>query len=118
MGRKALSTKGGYYNHPQLDRFKEKDSPVAALDAYLHHIVDEADSRGYDFDRSKLGDRKKGLKVSVPKGQLTYEINHLLDKLKSRDPEKYSEVKDVKSPQAHPSVSVTKGGVADWERVK
>src|SRR4051812_40823909 len=69
----------GYRNHPQLERFR--NGPVA-IAAYLHHVVDEADARGYKFDRSKLPRRKSALPIGVTDGQLRFEWRHLLTKLR------------------------------------
>ena len=44
----------GYTQHPQLNRFRSQNDPCAAVSSYLHHVVDEAERRGYSFDRSKL----------------------------------------------------------------
>lgn len=42
----------GYKNHPQLDRFKASPDPLVAVCAYLHGLADEAERRGYNFNRS------------------------------------------------------------------
>lgn len=44
----------GYQRHPQLTRFRATPEPLAAIGAYLEGIVDEADARGYHFDREKV----------------------------------------------------------------
>ena len=44
----------GYTHHPQLKRFKECKAPLRAIASYLHVICDEADTRGYAFQRNKL----------------------------------------------------------------
>src|SRR6186713_593859 len=76
----------GYRNHPQLDRFRHRADPVAAIDAYLHAVVDEADARGYRFDRGKLGPAARPRPQLVGAGQLAYEWRHLMAKLCARDP--------------------------------
>jgi hypothetical protein len=45
----------GYRRHPQLERFKSCRSPRSAINCYLVAVHAEAQSRGYKFDRSKLG---------------------------------------------------------------
>jgi hypothetical protein len=45
----------GYRQHPQLKRFKSCRSPSSAINGYLAAVYAEAQSRGYRFDRSKLG---------------------------------------------------------------
>ncbi len=44
----------GYRNHLQLIRFKEQTDPVAYVATYLRFIHQEAVSRGYNFDWTKL----------------------------------------------------------------
>jgi hypothetical protein len=44
----------GYLGHPQLERFRVHSSPLDAISAFLRGIADEADARGYTFDRAKM----------------------------------------------------------------
>jgi len=106
----------GYRHHPQLDRFRATRWPTASLDTYLAHICDEADRRGYSFDRSKLGRRRMRAKLVVTRAQLRYEWRHLKSKLKRRRPAHYREASGLRL-TAHPMFLVTRGPVADWERV-
>ena len=41
----------GYRHHPQLRRFQAQAAPLAAIDAYLLAVHQEASARGYNFDR-------------------------------------------------------------------
>jgi len=41
----------GYRNHPQLDRFKQVDKSIDAINQYLVAVYDEAFARGYRFDK-------------------------------------------------------------------
>jgi len=45
----------GYTNHPQLIRFRAHPQPLEAVAAYLSGLVDEADARGYSFNRALIG---------------------------------------------------------------
>ncbi len=40
----------GYKNHPQLERFKEHENPLAAIGSYLLYVQEEASERGYNFN--------------------------------------------------------------------
>lgn len=51
------------------------------------------------------------------RGQLLCEWNHLKVKLKSRDAEKYLEIKGIKEPGANPIFKIIDGAVEDWEIV-
>jgi hypothetical protein len=104
----------GYRNHPQLDRFREQAGAIAA---YLHHVVDEAESRGYNFDRSKLPRRESASLIEVSDGQLEFEWQHLIAKLRDRDPAHYERFGHITNPLPHPFFVVVPGSVAAWERV-
>jgi hypothetical protein len=105
----------GYRNHPQLERFRRCEDPVAALDAYLHHVLVEARRRGYRFDESKVRGAPALAKRRVHAGQLAYEWRHLLRKLRARDPVRWR-LEHRRSPTCHPSFRVVAGDVESWER--
>jgi len=107
----------GYRNHPQLERFRDQRDPVATIAAYLHHVADEAEKRGYNFDRSKLRSRSNVTSLRVATGQIAFEWQHLKTKLRERDPARYTRLKSIVSPEAHPIVHIVPGPVAGWERV-
>lgn len=79
----------GYKHHPQLDRFRSCPSPLQAINCYLWHVYQEAVARGYQFDMRKVRSPKKLPRISVQQGQIQHEQQHLLDKLKQRDPDRY-----------------------------
>ncbi len=45
----------GYTNHPQLIRFRAHPQPLEAAATYLCGLADEADARGYSFNRALIG---------------------------------------------------------------
>ena len=45
----------GYTNHPQLIRFRAHPQPLEAVAADLCGLADEADARGYSFNRALIG---------------------------------------------------------------
>lgn len=108
----------GYRNHPQLDRFRAAPEPLAAIGCYLHKLADEADLRGYRFDRSRIvaPPTPTGVEaIEVTLGQLDLERRHLLAKLAVRTPEAAT-LPEVVEP--HPLFRVVPGGVAEWERAR
>jgi hypothetical protein len=116
LAQKVLQGKTrGYRNHPQLIRFQQTSNPVGAIASYLRIIVTEATRRGYCFDRSKIVRHYFRGAIPVSDGQLKYELNHLLQKLKTRDPDRYNALAQVKSIKLHPSFYRVRGGIADWE---
>lgn len=44
----------GYRNHPQLERLRSQEDPLAAVGAYLGGVASEARDRGYRFDASRI----------------------------------------------------------------
>jgi hypothetical protein len=107
----------GYRNHPQLNRFKAARDPLAAISHYLGVVCDEAERRGYSFDRSKIHPAGKAARITVTSGQIDYEWQHLLAKLAVRNPDCHEQWRNVTKPVAHPLFIVRNGAIADWERL-
>lgn len=107
----------GYRNHPQLNRFRKQQHPIESMKCYLQHILKESVVRGYHFDSGKIGKAGTCNKIIVNKGQLLYEMNHLLGKLKVRDPARYRQLKGVAQVVANPVFRVVEGSVEEWERI-
>lgn len=105
----------GYKNHPQLKRFKAAEDPIGAIASYLKNVVDEADRRGYHFDRNKIIDKGFQGMMTVTTGQLDYEFKHLLEKLKKRDPAKYDRLYKVSEIELHPIFMKVIGDREEWE---
>lgn len=106
----------GYRDHPQLTRFRATVEPVTAIGTYLHGIADEADARGYRFDRARIvAAREDDLTLPVTGGQLAHEWSHLLGKLEVRDPPRCAVLLDAR-PRPHPLFRVVDGPVEAWER--
>lgn len=106
----------GYTHHPQLQRFRATDDPLAAIATYLHALADDADARGYSFDRSRvLQPAADGLRLTVTAGQLDYEWQHLCAKVGARDPEWFVAVVVAARPAPHPLFDVVPGDVERWE---
>lgn len=108
----------GYRWHPQLRRFQDHPSPVAAINAYLRAVFEEAQLRNFRFDRTKLARAVPVRPIEVPFGQIRYEWRHLLSKLKQRDPKRFRNQRQIKKPDPHPKIKVVPGGIAAWEVVK
>lgn len=107
----------GYKSHPQLDRFLEQRNPCGAIARYLHVIADEAERRGYAFDRAKIATRPARLSIALPRGQLRFELTHLKRKVRRRNARWYATLRSVQEAVPHPGFTVVAGGVAGWERI-
>lgn len=105
----------GYKNHPQLERFKKTEDPVRYINQYLASVYEEAVERGYNFDRSKFKASGISSQINVTSGQMRYEFDHLLRKLKVRDENKYFDLLLVENISPHPLFRVTNGDVESWE---
>ena len=106
----------GYRNHPQLSRFKEQSDPVAYVATYLRFVHQEAATRGYRFDGTKIAPGQSRRRIKCSRGQLLFEWQHLKTKLKLRDPRKHAEIKQSRYPDPHPLFVIVDGDVAPWER--
>ncbi|WP_067436241.1 pyrimidine dimer DNA glycosylase/endonuclease V [Nocardioides jensenii] len=107
----------GYRNHPQLVRFRATDDPVVAVATYLHGIADEADARGYHFDRTRVvSEADRALRMPVTDGQVAYEWQHLLAKVALREPTRHQALL-VTEPRVHPLFVVRPGPIEPWEVV-
>lgn len=106
----------GYRNHPQLNRFKKALSSHGRINAYLHIVCDEAEKRGYHFDRTKLarlGSFKSRMPVTA--GQMEYEWKHLLKKQFKRSRADHLRNKSVRKIEAHPIFQIVEGDIESWE---
>jgi len=106
----------GYSHHPQLARFRAHPSPVAAINAYLKIVFVEAETRGYAFDRKKIGRARRRISLKATQGQLAFERRHLLRKLRARSPQAYRLCRRVSALEPHPLFRIVSGGVETWER--
>jgi hypothetical protein len=117
LGQKVLQgLTQGYTSHPQLLRFRSHPEPLTVIACYLQTVCDEADARGYSFDRRKISQVAPRLEIEETRGQLAFEWQHLLRKLKARAPRLYRTWSTVEFPAAHPLFRIVPGGVAKWER--
>ena len=105
----------GYRNHPQLSRFKAQADPTAAIATYLHFVYREAASRGYHFSRDKIRADEQPIRMVCTRGQLLHEWEHLKNKLKTRDRQRYEAIAALAEPQAHPMFDIIAGGIESWE---
>jgi hypothetical protein len=108
----------GYRNHPQLKRFRIHPRPQRAIAGYLIEIWQESRRRGYNFDKKKIGGENTTVKIPVNRGQLRYEFDWLLDKLKKRDLNRYNLLRSVKKIDCHPALDVIEGGIEEWEKLE
>lgn len=116
LARKVLlGQTNGYRNHPQLIRFRNTENPIAAIDIFLSVILAEAQSRGYNFDATKINLSSKSEKIEVTQGQLKYESEHLKKKLVTRDKAAFKQLELVTEITANPIFSVVDGEIENWE---
>lgn len=108
----------GYIHHPQLHRFKRCENPSAAIAAYLKGVLIEASCRGYFFNQGKINPYHFNKNLLETEGQLLYEWEHLMAKLRTRSPCVYQDWRSVSCPEPHPLFRIIPGEAASWERRK
>lgn len=111
-----LGQTSGYRFHPQLERFRASEDPVAAISAYLWAVVDEACARGYHFDDSKIATKRHPVSIPVTQGQLEFEREHLRRKLRVRDRTRFRMLSASRL-LPHPVLRVVAGAAEPWEVV-
>ncbi|MDP3209769.1 MAG: hypothetical protein Q8M65_11515, partial [Rhodoglobus sp.] len=85
--------------------------------AFLEAIADEADSRGYAFNRTKILNPHQSVeRIPVSLDQLSYEWQHLRAKLALRSPTVAAKWQTVTVAEPHPLFTTVAGPVASWER--
>lgn len=108
----------GYRSHPQLERFRKHRDPIGAVGWYLHGIADEADARGYHYDRDRVDRSPSHVSpIVVTTDQLDLEWWWLRSKLAARSPAILDQWADVARPAPHRSFELIDGPVAAWERL-
>lgn len=108
----------GYRHHPQLERFRAHAYPRYAICAYLSAVHAEALSRGYGFDRTKVGPVRSIESMAVTRGQLEYEWGLLLRRLAVRSPAHYRRWRSLRAPECHPLLRCRAGAIEPWERLR
>jgi hypothetical protein len=109
----------GWKNHPQLTGLREHPQPIKAVGYFLKEVYLEAKGRGYNYNYGKILEPVEIInQIAVSDGQLRYEFEILMGRLKERTPEKYwsNENLKVKDPEPHPLFKVVKGSPAEWEK--
>lgn len=105
-----------YAHHPQLHRFRAHAAPVSAINYYLGPIASEAESRGYRFDRSRLGPVRNRSRLLLTRGQLLFELAHLRAKVSDRAPGELKRLPTTATIELHPLFVLHEGPVEQWER--
>ena len=108
LAQKVLQGKTkGYRHHPQLDRFKNTENPVASIGMYLYHVYLESKERNYKFQFSKIITMGDVPRIRISAELLKSEFQHLLSKLQSRDNERYVQYILLDEIDPHPCFEVS-----------
>ncbi len=107
----------GYKNHPQLLRFKNTKNPLGYINRYLSMVYKESVKRGFYFDKSKFEAINFDSKLTVSTGQINFEMQHLLKKLKIRDKKLFEKYKNISQIQPNAIFTIISGEIAAWEVV-
>jgi hypothetical protein len=118
LAKKVLEGKTtGYKRHPQLERFKQCNSPIDTINQYLAIVYYEAVERNYKFNKEKIDWKFQETKLTVTTGQLNYEVIHLMKKLQKRDIEKFNQLKTNSIFESHPLFEIIDGEIEKWEMI-
>ena len=79
-------------------------------------MAEEAQQRGYLFDVSKIAMRRGRATIPVTKGQLAYELGHLKQKLRQRDPKRLELICKREPVKVNSTFNAVEEPIADWER--
>lgn len=104
--------------NPQLDRFRRTANPVRSINAYLQCVYEESVVRGYRFDVTKFDKIQEIERIPVTVGQIRYEFEHFMKKLKARSSESPEKFEKIRRIEAHPLFYTVEGGIEEWERVR
>lgn len=87
---------------------------MSAIATYLHAVQTEAATPANTVSMQARSERSAE-PIPVTRGQLDYEWQHLLAKLRLRDPSMLQQFVDLSEPEAHPLFKCVPGLVAEWE---
>jgi hypothetical protein len=107
----------GYKDHPQLNRFKNSGNGVGCINQYLTAVYENSLERGYNFNISKINPDFEPAILTVTDRQLKFEMNHLLKKLETRDPERFRKLSGIEKIEAHSLFIVIEGEIEEWEKI-
>lgn len=110
-----LGNTKGYKNHPQLIRFKNSPDPNLYIDAFLTEIYKEAARRNFSYSKDKIRLIENISPITVTKGQLVYELEHLKRKLQKRSPELLEKLPTLVDLKIHPLFETIEGEIEEWE---
>lgn len=108
--------KKGYRRHPQARRVLEERDPRGAIRSYLRGVWEEGCRRGYRLDPRRIAWWDREARMTVPRGQLEYELVLLAVKLEARAPCLAGRLPSLEDVLPHPALDVAEGGLAWWER--
>jgi hypothetical protein len=85
---------------------------------FLLEIAEEAERRGYAFDRTKIHGlgSERGHRIGAARGQIEYEFELLKWKLERRDAKTLERIRGVAEIPISGIFERTEGGIASWEK--
>lgn len=122
LAKKVLEWKTKWYiNHPQLIRFKNTNNATILINNYLYFVFLEAKNRWYNFDLNKIKHYPDfTIRIKITIWQINFEFNHLQNKLKIRNFDKYKEnlqIKNIKTNWLF-EIDFSNENIELWEKLK
>jgi len=107
----------GYRHHPQLARFQSQPDPSAAIATFLASLADEAQSRGYHFDATKVSPVRVTAKIPETNGPIALRVDPLESQTAHARTGTGAKARSLKQPEPHPLFRIVAGKVREWEKV-
>lgn len=119
-----------HYNHPQTIRFKKCAMPITSITLYLNEVYKNAltcrTKKGNvpNYNRNLIPNTYVSLDqlepILVTDGQIAFEWDHLMHKLKKRDVDRYNVYKffNLSDIELNPVFKLVPGPIEFWEKGK
>jgi hypothetical protein len=119
LAKKVLEGKTkGYKNHPQLIRFKNSGNASGCINQYLNMVYENSVERGFNFNKNLINPDFMPTRLTVTEKQIKFEMNHLIMKLETRDPERFHKLSSERKIDANPLFRIIDGEIEPWEKLK
>jgi hypothetical protein len=107
----------GYKNHPQLIRFLNSGNALGCINQYLTSVYENSLEKGYNFNKNVVNSDIIPTKLTVTDKQLKFEMEHLLKKLETRDPERFHKLSRKRKIDANPLFRTIAGEIEEWGKM-
>lgn len=90
---------------------------MRSINQYLTSVYKNSLERGYHFNKNKVNPNFIPTKLTVTDKQIKFEMEHLLTKMETRDPERFHKLSRKVKIDAHPLFRIIDGEIEPWEKL-